>query len=54
MSILIDLSGDYKSNNIILDENYNFSEKDTTDLSTITLSFLNTLTPEHNISIFTK
>ena len=33
---------EYKQRNIILDENYNFSEKDTTE---ITLDFLNKLTP---------
>ena len=47
-------SNDFYININYISKKYNFSEKDTTDLSTITLSFLNTLTPEHNISIFTK
>ena len=41
---VIDLTQQYKSNNIILNENYNFSEKDTTGIGTIKLDFLNTLT----------
>ena len=42
---------EYKQRNIILDENYNFSEKDTTE---ITLDFLNKLTPVQLILLENK
>ncbi len=51
MSIVINLTPAYKQSNIILDENYNFSEKDTTD---ITIDFLNKLTPVQLILLENK